>query len=54
MRRDTQALAQTQPAQNLVANAKAVVNQQEQVAAQQQTQQQPQPDNPTRGPQRLG
>ena len=54
MRRDTQALAQTQPAQNLVANAKAVVNQQEQVAAQQQTQQQSQPDNPTRGPQRLG
>jgi hypothetical protein len=56
VRKDTQALAQAEPAQQLQANAKAVVNQQEQIATQQQqAQQPPQPDNPTtRGPQRLG
>ena len=47
VRQDSQALAKTETAQQLVAGAKAVVNQQEHAAAQQQ------PDNPaTRAPQR--
>lgn len=55
LRNDTQALAQTPSAQQLVADAKATVNQQEHVATQQQAQQPPQQDNPTlRGPQRMG
>lgn len=54
LRKDTQVLAQAEPAQQLQASAKAAVNQQEQAAAQ-QTQQQPQQDNSvTRGPQRIG
>jgi hypothetical protein len=55
LRNDTQALAQTQPAQQLLASAKATANQQEQAAAQPQAQQPSQQDNPTtRGPQRMG
>jgi len=54
LRNDTQALAQTQPAQQLLANAKATVNQQEHAATQQQAQQPSQHDNPTRGPHRMG
>ena len=53
LRSDTQALAKTDTAQQLLAGAKAVVNHQEHAANQQQQQQPQQQDNPViRGPQR--